>query len=297
MKSNNRVPRGILALIAVAVLAILVWRLAPNNFFYPSILIASCLAIGIVLLIYRSPRNSSNADKSKKNRELSESKDANLGSGDLVAETVPPVEDISPWSHRSMPGFGNPAEKPKATEVAAWYMKMAAIARAEEEERNTLKPLTKSIEATIEELTSSKPALDEAEPAESKAELDASGEKAVEPTQNETPEATKVVEPVTGEPPMPIINEETILAEEDKNQLENAVWYRCENPYCKYSHFLDVHHIVDEKDGGTNKLENLIVLCPYCHDLAHKNEIPEKELRDWISNREERFKFKLEWRY
>jgi hypothetical protein len=99
------------------------------------------------------------------------------------------------------------------------------------------------------------------------------------------------------EPPRPLIEDETSLTEEDKNLLLNAVWYRCENPYCKYSRFLGVHHIIEEKAGGRNRLENLIVLCPYCHDLAHRNEIPEKEMRDWISNREERFKFKPEWPY
>jgi hypothetical protein len=98
-------------------------------------------------------------------------------------------------------------------------------------------------------------------------------------------------------PPVPLVDDETTLTDDEKNQLVNAVWYRCENPYCKYTSFLGVHHIVDEKEGGTNRLDNLIVLCPYCHDLAHRNEIPEKELRDWISNRENRFKSKPNWKY
>jgi hypothetical protein len=101
----------------------------------------------------------------------------------------------------------------------------------------------------------------------------------------------------SGEPPKPLIEDETTLTEDYKNLLLNAVWYRCENPYCKYSRFPGVHHIVEEKDGGNNRLENLIVLCPFCHDLAHSNGIPEKEMRGWISNREERFKFKPDWPY
>ena len=99
------------------------------------------------------------------------------------------------------------------------------------------------------------------------------------------------------ESPIPIIEDQSSLSLEEINELVNAVWYRCENPYCKYTSFLTVHHFVDEKDGGTNKLNNLIVLCPYCHDLAHKNEMPEKEMRNWISNREARFKFKMVWKY
>lgn len=106
-----------------------------------------------------------------------------------------------------------------------------------------------------------------------------------------------VADTVSGEPPIPLIDDETTLTEEEKNLLMNAVWYRCENPFCKYTSFLGVHHIVDEKNGGTNKLDNLIILCPYCHDLAHRSEIPENEMQDWISNRGERLKFKLEWKY
>jgi 5-methylcytosine-specific restriction endonuclease McrA len=91
--------------------------------------------------------------------------------------------------------------------------------------------------------------------------------------------------------------DETTLTDEEKNELVNSVWCSCENPYCKFTRFLDVHHIVDEKDGGTNKMDNLIVLCSFCHDLAHRNEIPEKEMRGWIATRGERFQFKPNWHY
>ncbi len=98
------------------------------------------------------------------------------------------------------------------------------------------------------------------------------------------------------QPPIPLIEDETELADEEKNELVNAVWYRCENPYCKYTSFLSIHHIIEEKDGGTNRLDNLIVLCPYCHDLAHRGEIPVDRMREWIGT-EERFKVKLTWHY
>ncbi len=98
-------------------------------------------------------------------------------------------------------------------------------------------------------------------------------------------------------PPVPLIDDPSTLTLDEENTLVNAVWYRCENPYCKYTSFLSVHHILEEKDGGTYKLDNLIVLCPYCHDLAHRGEIPEKEMREWLSNRAERWKFKPEWKY
>ena len=97
--------------------------------------------------------------------------------------------------------------------------------------------------------------------------------------------------------PIPLIEDPSTLTLDEKNSLVNAIWYRCENPYCKYTSFLSVHHIVEEKVGGTNKLNNLIVLCPYCHDLAHRGEIPETEMRMWIEDRSERWKFKPEWKY
>jgi hypothetical protein len=101
----------------------------------------------------------------------------------------------------------------------------------------------------------------------------------------------------SGESPIPLIDDRSSLTPDEKNLLVNAVWYRCENPYCKYTSFLSVHHIVEQKDGGTNELNNLIVLCPFCHDLAHRGEIPEKEMQDWIRDRAKRWKFKPEWRY
>ncbi len=74
----------------------------------------------------------------------------------------------------------------------------------------------------------------------------------------------------------------------------NAVWYRCENPYCNHTEFLDVHHIID---AGSNNLNNLIVLCPKCNALAHNNEITVEELKSWLVEREKRFKSDLDWPY
>ncbi len=95
----------------------------------------------------------------------------------------------------------------------------------------------------------------------------------------------------------PLVSELSSLPEDAKNKLMNAVWYRCENPYCNYTQFLDVHHVISEVEGGTNKLDNLIVLCPRCHLAADNYEIPEKELRFWIRERSKRFKSDLDWPY
>jgi hypothetical protein len=95
----------------------------------------------------------------------------------------------------------------------------------------------------------------------------------------------------------PMVAELSSLPEDAKNKLMNAVWYRCENPYCNYTQFLDVHHLVSEAEGGTNKLDNLLVLCSKCHAAADNHEIPEEELRSWIKERTERFKTDLDWPY
>jgi hypothetical protein len=123
--------------------------------------------------------------------------------------------------------------------------------------------------------------------------IPAGGVKAGQPKSSQGP----VEGGLSEESPVPLIDDQSSLTLDEENTLVNAIWYRCENPYCKYTSFLRVHHIVEEKEGGNNKLDNLIVLCPFCHDLAHRGEIPEKEMRTWIDNRSERWKFKPQWKH
>ena len=40
----------------------------------------------------------------------------------------------------------------------------------------------------------------------------------------------------------------------------------------------DVHHIIPITQGGQNDKNNLIVLCPNCHRLAHRNLLSKEEL-------------------
>ena len=34
----------------------------------------------------------------------------------------------------------------------------------------------------------------------------------------------------------------------------------------------DVHHIVEKKNGGTDNIDNLIIVCPNCHRVIHSNK-------------------------
>ncbi len=115
-----------------------------------------------------------------------------------------------------------------------------------------------------------------------------SGVSNMTPGHEAAPETEKVAHPIA---------EYSTLPENAKLNLMNAVWYRCENPNCNYTQFLDVHHIVAEIEGGSNKLNNLIVLCPRCHAAAHNNEITEEELESWLLERAERFRTDLDWPY
>ncbi|MBN1856927.1 MAG: HNH endonuclease [Dehalococcoidia bacterium] len=61
------------------------------------------------------------------------------------------------------------------------------------------------------------------------------------------------------------------ISSRDQARLRQAVGDRCENPFCKQPEHrgLHVHHIVPRSNPrSTNQLDNLIVLCPNCHDDA-----------------------------
>jgi 5-methylcytosine-specific restriction endonuclease McrA len=269
MSIINKIPRGLRVLLTIAILAILIWRLAAGTeFYYYAIGAAVLLTAAVILAIYRHPIESTAKSTKKKNKKAQASASGNeepqastddLASGEESSETIHIEADVAdtPAIQRGASDipFNRAEVKPDAADVAARYIRVAGI---------------NADEGTIQVASQIEPAdkVDKIKPEE-----------------------------VPAEPPIPLIEDKTVLTEEEKNELVNAVWYRCENPYCKYTHFLGVHHIVDEKEGGTNKLDNLIVLCPYCHDLAHRGEVPENQMREWISNREERFKFKPNWRY
>lgn len=57
--------------------------------------------------------------------------------------------------------------------------------------------------------------------------------------------------------------------------------YRCAVPTCRSSLSLDVHHIIQTSDGGSDKIENLIVLCPTCHMAFHRGTYTEEAIRVW----------------
>ncbi|HSW57034.1 MAG TPA: HNH endonuclease signature motif containing protein [Dehalococcoidales bacterium] len=255
----NKIPRGLQVLLVMAVLAILIWQLAANTiFFYYAVAGAVLITFGVIVLVYK-PFNFPR--KSKKEKSSVKKTDTE------APETIEVEQDYTdtPSILRTKPvtPFVRVPGKPGALNPGSNYV---------------ASNLSGPPAAVADMEAGSLPASDS-------------------PAMAANPSGSAQFAGSPSAPSIPLVDDETSLTEEDKNQLVNAVWYRCENPYCKYTSFLGVHHIVDEKEGGSNRLDNLIVLCPYCHDLAHHREIPEAEMRDWITNRENRFRHKPDWKY
>jgi hypothetical protein len=57
--------------------------------------------------------------------------------------------------------------------------------------------------------------------------------------------------------------------------------YKCGNPACHSILTLDIHHLERVTEDGSDTPENLLPLCPNCHALHHKGEIPVQSVRAW----------------
>jgi hypothetical protein len=265
----NKIQRGLRVIIVMAVLGVLIWRFAQDTpYFFYSIGAASLITFAVIVWIYKPFKFQKRAKTTRldEHPELTEEVPGGMDqAADIAIESdytdAPPAQRPKPVV--PFRDAVHPAPKPQAA-----LNRPLSPMQNKEVNPKPVGPAPKNAPLR-------------------KAEEDEPTDKVVKNIEGAAPET----------PAIPLVEDETILTEEDKNTLLNAVWYRCENPFCKYTSFLGVHHIVDEKEGGTNRLDNLIVLCPFCHDLAHRNEIPEEEMREWIGNRENRFKFKPDWKY
>ena len=57
--------------------------------------------------------------------------------------------------------------------------------------------------------------------------------------------------------------------------------YKCGNPACHSILTLDIHHMERVADDGSDGPDNLLPLCPNCHALHHRGEIPGASVRAW----------------
>ena len=57
--------------------------------------------------------------------------------------------------------------------------------------------------------------------------------------------------------------------------------YRCAVPTCRTILAIDLHHMVEVAEGGSNEVGNLLALCPTCHALFHRGEIARDSIYAW----------------
>ena len=55
-----------------------------------------------------------------------------------------------------------------------------------------------------------------------------------------------------------------------KRQVLSRDQHRCQAPGCRNTWFLEIHHIIPRRFGGTNDLSNLITMCSLCHSHLHE---------------------------
>jgi len=88
------------------------------------------------------------------------------------------------------------------------------------------------------------------------------------------------------------------LTSRERAQLIEAVGNKCENPNCRVQFPLQIHHIQPRAEGGSNKLNNLIVLCNNCHGRFQGGIYSKELLRQWISRKSRRrFRYYVKWNY
>ena len=71
------------------------------------------------------------------------------------------------------------------------------------------------------------------------------------------------------------------IPQDVRRQVLTEAGYRCAVPTCRTILALDLHHILKVSEGGPNTADNLIALCPTCHALHHRKEIPQEAIRVW----------------
>jgi len=76
------------------------------------------------------------------------------------------------------------------------------------------------------------------------------------------------------------------FSEAQKKEVRQRAGYRC--CWCQEVGDIEVHHIVPEKEGGTNDIDNAAPLCGRCHNTFGDNPSLRKQIRerrDWLYER------------
>ena len=57
--------------------------------------------------------------------------------------------------------------------------------------------------------------------------------------------------------------------------------YRCAVPTCRTILAIDLHHIIEVREGGGSEQSNLLALCPTCHALYTRGTISRDAVNVW----------------
>lgn len=77
------------------------------------------------------------------------------------------------------------------------------------------------------------------------------------------------------------MNDRAPIPKESRLAVLTETGYRCASPNCTHELTVDVHHIVEVRNGGGHTPDNLLPLCPYCHDKYHRNLIDQRSVVAW----------------
>ena len=75
-------------------------------------------------------------------------------------------------------------------------------------------------------------------------------------------------------------NKRTLTTAKKRNYIDD-IGGKCQVCNQKFkSRHLDIHHIKHIAKGGSDRISNIIALCPTCHRKVHSNDLSAKVLRD-----------------
>ena len=68
-----------------------------------------------------------------------------------------------------------------------------------------------------------------------------------------------------------------MLSANVKNQMRKAIYrrdgYMC--VVCGDPRHLQIHHLIPRSHGGITDPQNMVTICPHCHNVVHQIEKPE----------------------
>jgi HNH endonuclease len=71
------------------------------------------------------------------------------------------------------------------------------------------------------------------------------------------------------------------LSQQTIIQVLTESGYRCAVPTCRTILAIDLHHIVEVSEDGSDDPANLLALCPTCHALYHRGTISQESVYLW----------------